>query len=118
MWSGLSNYKKIIIVIFMILVAPFWPELISMLNIGASEIIIGVFILFLGQLFSKIQRLFHQLKHEVMTFRLAWSQSAIVKPQIFFTQAIFYSFAVIATGSLVYASVFILPALLFNNIIN
>lgn len=117
MWKNLSNIQKFLFIAVMCLVVPFAPEFIFLADIGGMELVFGFLVLYYKPIFIRVQSAIERIKFELKICSMAFKSSSILKPKIYFTQALFYSCALVVTGSVIYSSVFFLPALLLNGVL-
>ena len=117
MWKNLSTIQKGIFIALMCLVVPFAPEFILMSEIGGIELVFSFLVLYYKPVILKVQSFIEQVKLELNICAIAFKKSSSVQPRMYFTQALFYSFALAVTGSVIYSSVFFLPALMLNGVL-
>ena len=117
MWKDLSNIQKFLFIAVMCLVVPFAPEFIFLADIGGMELVFGFLVLYYKPIIMRVQSAIEHLKFELEICSTAFKSSLAFKPKIYFTQALFYSCAVVVTGSVIYSSVFFLPALMLNGVL-
>lgn len=114
MWNNLNIIQKGIFIAVMCLVAPFAPEFILMSQVGGIELVFGFLVIYYKLVIVKVQSFIEQVKIELSICEEAFKNSASIQPKMYFTQALFYSCALVLTGSIVYAFIFFLPALMLN----
>jgi hypothetical protein len=117
MWENLSSIQKLLFVAIMCVIVPFAPEFIFMAEIGGIELVFGFLALYYKPLIIKVQSIIERVKFELSICSCALKNSSSVKPKVYFTQAVFYSCAFIVSGSIIYSSVFLLPAMVFNGVL-
>jgi len=117
MWQNLSNIQKFLFIAVMCLVVPFAPEFIFLADIGGMELVFGFLVLYYKPITLRFQSLIERIKFELNICSIAFKNSSAVQPKVYFTQALFYSCALVVTGSLIYSSVFLLPAMLLNGVL-
>ncbi len=99
------------------MIVPFAPEFIFMADIGGIELVFSFLVLYYKPIISKLQSVVERVKFEVNICSYALKNSSAVNPKVYFTQAVFYSCAFIVSGSIIYSSVFLLPAMLLNGVL-
>jgi hypothetical protein len=114
MWKNLNTIQKGIFITLMCLVVPFAPEFILMSEIGGIELVFSFLVLYYKPVILKIQSCIERVKVEFSICNVAFKNCSLVQPKVYFTQALFYSCALVVTGSVIYSSVFFLPALMLN----
>ena len=117
MWKNLSTIQKGIFIALMCLVVPFAPEFILMSEIGGIELVFSFLVLYYKPVILKVQSFIEQVKIELSICAVAFKNSSSVQPKVYFTQALFYSCALVVTGSVMYSSIFFLPALMLNGVL-
>jgi len=117
MWKNLSTIQKGIFIAIMCLVVPFAPEFILMSEIGGIELVFSFLVLYYKPVILKVQSFIEQVKIELSICAIAFKKSSAVQPKVYFTQALFYSCALVISGSILYSSVFLLPAFLLNGML-
>lgn len=117
MWNNLSNLQKGLFIAAMCLVVPFAPEFIFLADIGGMELVFGFLVVYYKPIIIRFQTIIARIKVELSICTVAFKNSSICRPKVYFTQALFYSCALVVTGSLVYSSVFFLPAILLNGVL-
>ena len=113
-WKQLSKTQQWLFILLMAAVVPFAPEFIFLADLGGIELVFGFLFLYYKPYFTwfidKVTWLKNQLKFIATTLQ----KSAFMQPKIFLTQGAFYSVALLLTSSVLFASIFWLPAMLFN----
>jgi len=117
MWNNLSIIQKGIFIAVMCLVVPFAPEFILMSQIGGVELVFGFLFLYYKPVILRVQSFINQVKIELSICAIAFKKSSAVQPRVYVTQALFYSCALVISGSILYSSVFLLPAFLLNGML-
>jgi hypothetical protein len=117
MWKNLSNIQKFLFIAVMCLIVPFAPEFIFLADIGGMELVFGFLVLYYKPMIIRVQSTINRIKFELEIFSIAFKNSSIFQPKVYFTQALFYSCALVVTGSVIYSSVFFLPALMLNGVL-
>jgi len=117
MWGNLSNTQKFLFIAVMCLVVPFAPEFIFMSEIGGIELVYGFLVLYYKPVFIRVRSVIERVKFELEICSTAFKNSSATQPKVYFTQALFYSCAFVVSGSMLYASAFLLPALLLNGVL-
>ena len=117
MWKDLSNIQKFLFIAAMCLIVPFAPEFIFIADLGGIELVFGFLVMYYKPLIVRVQSVIAQIKFELNICSTAFKSSSVFKPKVYFTQAIFYSCALVVTGSVIYSSVFFLPALMLNGVL-
>ncbi|WP_371189232.1 hypothetical protein [Thalassotalea maritima] len=98
-------------------VVPLVPELIFIADLGGIELVFSFLVLYYKPLLLRLQTFIDRAKYEFNICVVAFKGSSIVKPRVFVTQAVFYTCTFVVSGSMVYATAFLLPGLLFNNVL-
>jgi hypothetical protein len=117
MWKNLSNIQKFLFIAVMCLIVPFAPEFIFLADIGGMELVFGFLVMYYKPMIIRVQSTINRIKFELEIFSIAFKNSSIFQPKVYFTQALFYSCALVVTGSVIYSSVFFLPALMLNGVL-
>ena len=117
MWENLSRTQKFLFIAVMCFVAPFAPEFIFMSQIGGIELVFGFLFLYYKPILLRLQIVIERIKLELNICSSAIKNSLAVQPKVYFTQAVFYTCAFVVSGSVLYASVFFMPALMLNGIL-
>ena len=117
MWQNLSSIQKFLFVAIMCVIVPFAPEFILMADIGGIELVFSFLVLYYKPIIMKVQSAIERVKFEISICSYALKNSSAVKPKVYITQAVFYSCAFIVSGSIIYSSVFLLPAMVFNGVL-
>jgi len=117
MWEKLSTFQKVLFVVLISLVVPFMPELVFLADAGGVELVFTFLVFYFKPIITKVQMVFEQLKTEVAIARAAFKSSALYQPKVFALQGAFSVFALVITGSFIYAAVFFMPALIFNGVL-
>ena len=117
MWERLSKTQKFLFIAIMCFVAPFAPEFILMADIGGIELVFSFLVLYYKPILLRIQAVIQRIKIEINICTFAFKNSSIFQPKVYFTQALFYTCAFVVSGSILYASVFFLPAFLLNGVL-
>ena len=116
MWKNLNVIQKFLFIAIMCAIVPFAPEFILMADIGGIELVFSFLVLYYKPIIIKIHSAIHRVKLELNICSYALKNSWAFKPKVYFTQAVFYSCAFIVSGSILYSSVFLLPAMILNGI--
>ncbi|MEW6996049.1 hypothetical protein AADZ84_17635, partial [Colwelliaceae bacterium MEBiC 14330] len=117
MWENLSKTQKFLFIALMCFVAPFAPEFILLADIGGIELVFSFLVLYYKPVLLRIQSYYEKIKIEASICISAFKSSATFQPKVFATQTVFSITALIVTGSFFYASVFFMPALMFNGVL-
>lgn len=117
MWENLSKTQKFIFITIMCCFAPFAPEFILMADIGGLELVFSFLVLYYKPFLMRLRALIEQIKSKIKNCTSAFKNSSIFQPKVYFTQALFYSCAFFLSGSILFASAFLLPAFLFNPVL-
>jgi len=117
MWENLSRTQKFLFIAVMCCIAPFAPEFIFMSQIGGIELVFGFLVLYYKPILIRLQIAIERIKFEMSICSTAIKSSSVVQPKVYFTQALFYTCAFVVSGSILYASVFLLPAFLLNGVL-
>ena len=117
MWKNLNVLQKFLFITAICLVVPFAPEFIFLADLGGIELVFGFLMLYYQPIIIRIQS---AVKHVQLQFTIcinAIKNSAAVQPKVYFVQALFYSCAIVVSGSILYSSMFFLPALFLNGVL-
>ena len=116
-WKDLSLIQKVIIGLFIVAAAFAGPEMIFLIDIGGIELAFTALFLYFKPLLVWLQPKVNWIALQVNIAKVAFLNSALFKPKVFTTHALFCSIAMILTGSFVLSVGFFLPALLANGIL-
>ena len=117
MWQNLSRIQKIFFVVLVSLAVPFAPELIFIADLGGIELVFSFLVLYYKPLLLKIQLLYNKAKSKALLCSTAFKSSALYQPKVFSVQAVFSCATLLLTGSVLYASIFFMPALMLNGVL-
>jgi hypothetical protein len=117
MWENLSKTQKFLFIALTCFVAPFAPEFILLADIGGIELVFSFLVLYYKPFLLRLQAAIERIKFEISICTTAFKSSLVFKPKVYFTQALFYTCAFVVSGSILYASVFFLPAFLLNGVL-
>jgi hypothetical protein len=117
MWGNLSRTQKFLFIAVMCCVAPFAPEFIFMSQVGGIELVFGFLVLYYKPILLRLQVAIEYIKCELNICITAIKSSLLVQPKVYLTQVLFYSCAFVVSGSMLYAAVFFIPAIMFNGML-
>jgi hypothetical protein len=117
MWENLSRTQKFLFIAVMCCIAPFAPEFILMSQVGGIELVFAFLALYYKPILIRLQIVIDRVKFEISICSTAIKGSLAIQPKVYFTQALFYSCAFVVSGSILYASVFFIPALMLNGML-
>ncbi len=117
MWRELSAFQKQLFIAAISVVVPFAPELIFLADLGGVELVFSFLLLYYKPLLLKLQSTYLKIKNEAYFCIGLIRSCAAAQPKIFLTQATFSCIALAVTGSVFYAAVLFMPALMLNSVL-
>jgi len=116
-WHDLSLIQKLLIGLFIAAAAFVGPEMMLLIDIGGIELAFGALVMYFKPLIVWLQPKINWLYSQIQIIKVGFINSAILRPKVFTTHAVFCSVAMILTGSFVLSIGFFLPALLANGML-
>lgn len=116
-WKELSLIQKLIIGLFIIVLAALAPELALLMDLGGIELAFTFMLMYLKPLFLWLKVKYEAIRELGNIAYIAFINSASFKPKVYLTQASFCCIAMVFTGSLVFSMSFLLPGFLFTGML-
>ncbi|TKB43662.1 hypothetical protein [Thalassotalea mangrovi] len=111
-WQSLTKAQKFLVIIALLAVLPFAPELMLIADIAGIEVLLSCLLIYYRPLLFKLRGLIDQSKQTLDVILHCFRQSAVIHPGIYVTQATFYTLAVVLFGTGTFALLFLIPGFL------
>lgn len=116
-WEDLSLLQKLAVGLCIIAIGIIAPEIAMLLQFGGIEVAFAFLLFFFRPALIWLQHHYRIMQDALSLALVTLRQSASARPAVFGCQAVFCVAALMLTGSVIFASGFFMPGLLFNNLL-
>ncbi|OFC69398.1 hypothetical protein [Alteromonas confluentis] len=116
-WEDLSLLQKLAVGLGILAIGMLAPEIAMLVQFGGIEVAFAFLLFFFKPALVWLQHHYRVTQNALALAVVTLRHSASARPAVFGCQAIFCVTAFMLTGSVVFATSFFMPGLLFNNLL-
>lgn len=109
-----DKWKKIAIVVLFLLVLPFLPEMMLMVDIVGIEIAITFLVFYLKHHWQLVWHYLHRLKAELIEIYCILTHAYLFQPKVYFSHVSVSVLILVVTGSTVFSTLIWTPAVFMS----